>query len=289
MMIQAKPALVAGSMFHGSALGNLMLRGPNVAFAPEDDGGAAIADPPGDDTAGTTDQTAAPAASGDDANPGDQPAAEPPADPAKPRKPTFQERMDEKTRLQREAERERDAERAEKEALRAEIEALRAKVPQDDPSDDSYIEEIVERRLTQREQERRALEQETTWAQRQATAAEKYDDYFEAVIEGADKGTWPCTALMADTMKTSELGADVAYHLAKHPDEARRIAALDPISQVRELGKLEVKLTLTPAVPKPKTATDAPEPHPQARGGGGKFKVDPATSDFAAFDKQYGG
>jgi hypothetical protein len=289
MMIKTKPAPVAGSMFHGSALGNLMLRGPNVAFAPEDDGGAAAGDPPGDDLAGTTDQTADPAASGEDATPGDQPAADAPADPAKPKKPTFQERMDEKTRLQREAERERDAERAEKEALRAEIEALKAKVPQDDPSDDSYIEEIVERRLTQREQERRAQELETTWTERQSAAAEKYDDYFEAVIEGAEKLAWACTPLMRDTMMTSELGADVAYHLAKNPDEARRIAALEPISQVRELGKLEVKLTPTPAAPKPKTATDAPEPHPQARGGGGKFKVDPATSDFAAFDKQYGG
>lgn len=288
MMIQAKPAPVAGSMFHGSALGNLMLRGPYVALAPEDDGGAAVIDAQGDDPADTTDQTADPAASGDDAPPGDQPAAEAP-DPAKPPKKTFQERMDEKTRLQREAERERDAERAEKEALRAEIEALKAKVPHEDPSDDSYIEEIVERRLTQREMERQAQEQETTWTQRQSAAAEKYDDYFEVVIEGADKGTWACSPLMADTMKTSEQGADVAYHLAKNPDEARRIAALDPISQVRELGKLEVKLTLTPAAPQGKTATTAPEPPLQARGGGGKFKVDPATSDFAAFDKQYGG
>lgn len=209
---------------------------------------------------------------------GDQATAET-TEPAKPKK-SFQERMDEKTRLQREAERERDA-------LREEVERLRAAREAEPEGDDAWIEEIVERRLTAREEAKRAQEAARTWNERQAKTAEKYEDYFEAVIEGADKGTWVCTPDMAEAIKESEAGADIAYHLAKNPDEARRIAGLSPYSQIRELGRIEAGLTATSTTPQTKPLTKAPEPAPHARGAGGKFKVAADTSDFAAFEAQY--
>lgn len=208
---------------------------------------------------------------------GDQPAAEP-TDPAKPKK-SFQERMDEKTRLQREAERERDE-------LKREVEQLRASREAEPEGDDSWIEEIVERRLSAREQARAAQENAKAWDARQAKTAEKHEDYFEAVIEGAERGSWVCTPDMAEAIKESEHGPDLAYHLAKHPDEARRIAGLSPYSQIRELGRIEAGLAPA-SVPQTKPATGAPEPPPQARGAGGKFKIAADTSDFAAFEAQY--
>lgn len=211
---------------------------------------------------------------------GDQPAAETIDEPAKPAKKTFQERMDEKTRLQREAERERDA-------LRDEVERLRAaRENPPEPDDEDYIDQIVERRLAARDEAHKAQQAHQTWIDRQAKAAEKHEDYFEAVVEGADKGAWVCTPDMAEAIKESEQGAEVAYHLAKNPDEARRIAGLSPYSQIRELGRIEAGLTGA-AAPKSNPVTAAPEPPPQARGAGGKFKVAADTSDFAAFEAQH--
>jgi hypothetical protein len=221
-----------------------------------------------------TEDTAAP----ESADTGDQAAAET-TEPAKPKK-SFQERMDEKTRLQREAERERDA-------LREEVERLKAS-REEPEGDDAWIEEIVERRLSAREAERQKQAAQQAWLDRQAKVAEKHEDYFEAVIEGAERGAWPCTPDMAEAIRESELGADVAYHLAKNPDEARRIAGLSPYSQVRELGRIEATISAASSTtPKAKSTTSAPQPAPQARGAGGQFKVAADTSDFAAFEAQY--
>jgi hypothetical protein len=93
-----------------------------------------------------------------------------------------------------------------------------------------------------------------------------------------------CTDAMREAIISSEDGPAVAYHLASNPDEARRIAALDPVSQIRALGRLEAKLS-TPAAPTAKTATDAPMPTTQVRGAGGRFGTSPDTQDFAAFEK----
>jgi hypothetical protein len=53
-------------------------------------------------------------------------------------------------------------------------------------------------------------------------------------------------------------GDEIAYHLAKHQKEAMRIAALDPLSQAREIGFLSAKLAAEP--PKPKVPSKAPAP-----------------------------
>ena len=220
---------------------------------------------------------------------------------AKPKK-TAQERIDELTRARREAERE--AEHWRTLAMQTRQPEARPEPPKGDTepdpsqyeygeSDLRYVKDLA--RYEARQEFRRQAEEEAAarqareieqgFAQRQEAAAAKYEDYHRVVIDGANRGTWACTPVMADAIKTSEAGPDVAYHLAKNPTEARRIAALSPIAQVRELTRLEVKLT---AAPQPRTATSAPEPAPQARGAGGKFTVSPDTSDFAAFDKQYG-
>ena len=93
---------------------------------------------------------------------------------------------------------------------------------------------------------------------------------------------------MADAIRTSEVGAAVAYHLASNPEEARRIAGLNPLAAIREIGRLEARFDTKSSGPPPKQASDAPPPPPGVRGQGGRFAVAPDTDDFAAFEKQYG-
>lgn len=216
----------------------------------------------------------------------------------RPRK-SAQERIDELTRARREAEREAEYWRSKAMEPAKQPEARQEPKGDDEPdpatyeygeNDLRYIRDLAkyEARQEFRKQAeedaaaRQAQEIEQGYAQREAATAEKYDDYQKAVY----RSQWVCTPVMADAIKTSEGGPEVAYHLAKNPAEARRIAALTPIAQVREITRLEVKLT---SAPPPKTTTSAPEPPPQARGAGGKFVVSPDTDDFAAFDKQYSG
>lgn len=88
-----------------------------------------------------------------------------------------------------------------------------------------------------------AVEQrESTWSERQAAAAGKYSDYEEVAL--ADD--LAITPVMAEAMKDSEIGPDVAYFLGKNPKEALRIAQLHPAAQWREIGKIEARIEAKP-------------------------------------------
>jgi len=90
--------------------------------------------------------------------------------------------------------------------------------------------------------EREAAKHQATiqdaYHEREETARDKYNDFDQV----AYSPTLMITATMAMTIKESEIGPELAYHLGTNPAEARRIAALTPLSQARELGKLETKL-----------------------------------------------
>ena len=88
-------------------------------------------------------------------------------------------------------------------------------------------------------------------------AVEKIPDLPE-VIGSARIPFHPATL---QAIKESELGPQIAYHLAKNPNEAIRISQLSPYAAVREIGKLEVKLTPPPASSsEPQRISQAPEP-----------------------------
>ena len=81
----------------------------------------------------------------------------------------------------------------------------------------------------------------------------KYDD-FEQV---AYNPKLPVTNVMAETIQSSEIGAEVAYYLGSNPKEAERISRMTPLSQAKEIGKIEAKLVSAPPV---KKTTSAPAP-----------------------------
>lgn len=286
-----------------------MLRGPAVAFAPEDDfGGGAPADggagEPGDGEGGGREEqpNGNDPAAGADEDEGDQP---------KP-KQSAQERIGELIRRRREADKraaaaERRAEEAERRLSghgQGDKPASGQETGPPDPSkypfgdtDPGFIRDLARHEAKEayaaeaRQSAARAHAQqvEKTWNERQDAFAADKPDYYDKV--GAED--LPITRAMTDAIVTSEEGAAVAYHLASNPDEAHRIAALSPLAQIREIGRIEGRIaaekqSAQSAGEQPKKISDAPTPAPQGRGQGGRFKVAADTDDFAAFEREYG-
>jgi len=84
-------------------------------------------------------------------------------------------------------------------------------------------------------------------------ARSKYDD-FEQV---AYNPKLPVTNVMAETIQSSEIGPELAYYLGSNPKEADRISRMTPLSQAKEIGRIEAKLAAEPPM---KKTTSAPAP-----------------------------
>ena len=118
----------------------------------------------------------------------------------------------------------------------------------------------------------------SSWEEKADKGAEKYDDW-ETVV-GTIQPTVPFIAALME----ADNGHDIAYHLGKHPAEARKIASLPPMSQVREIGKLEAKLLSEPV--KPKAPSKAPAPiTPLSGTGSGSTPPTLEDADMATFIK----
>jgi hypothetical protein len=209
----------------------------------------------------------------------------------KPRRRSPQERIDEVTRARREAERERDYWREEA-ARAAHHQANQAPDPGAFPhgrADPHFIQALgahtarqeFQRLTAELGRQAQAHAEEKEWSGRQDAFASNQPDYFDALHERP----WACSQAMADAIRSSDEGAAVAYHLARNPGEAQRLFGLKPLAQIREIGRLEARLARGSHGP---AISGAPTPAPFARGTGSRFKIDPATGDFAAFEKQYG-
>jgi hypothetical protein len=94
---------------------------------------------------------------------------------------------------------------------------------------------------------------------------------------------------MYEAMRESEVGEQIAYHLGKNPAEAARIAALSPIASIREIGKLEAKLSITPPPAQTLKPSNAPAPPAVVDGkaGGAVKSPDQMTDDewYASWKK----
>lgn len=110
--------------------------------------------------------------------------------------------------------------------------------------------ESNQRALRYKQAEQRLV---SDWEQRSSEATQ--EDFDTVVGE-----LRPTNTLTRAVMKSHP---DVAYFLGKNISEATRIANLDEIDQIREIGKLEAKLAVTP--PKPQTSK-APAPITPVKG-----------------------
>ncbi len=117
----------------------------------------------------------------------------------------------------------------------------------------------------------------SSWEEKVEKASDKYDDFVTIVGE-----LQPTSPLITAIMESEP---DVAYYLGKHPKEAERIANLGPVSQIREIGKLEAKLSAEPE--KPKTPSKAPAPiTPVSVAGSTPSDVPSEKDDMSAWIKK---
>lgn len=70
-----------------------------------------------------------------------------------------------------------------------------------------------------------------------------YPDFDAVINEAVSDELIPTKGPLYEAIMDSEIGEKLAYHLAKHPAEAERIQKLSVYAQLRELGKLEDKLS----------------------------------------------
>lgn len=152
-------------------------------------------------------------------------------------------------------EREQQSKQAEMQARQS----VPAELPQADQfeSTEAYAEALVIRKaeelIAQREIQKQRAQIEDAYAEREEEARDKYDDFEQVAYNPKLR----ITDVMAETIKASDIGPDLAYWLGSNPKEADRISRLSPLLQAREIGKIEAKLGIEP--PKKKT-TSAPEP-----------------------------
>jgi hypothetical protein len=117
--------------------------------------------------------------------------------------------------------------------------------PEDFDSPDEYLQkrvsyEVQEKmgQVWQQQQQALQLQQlQQRWQQQLTQARATYADYDEVV------GPTPMSQTMGFAIQNSDQGSELAYYLGQHRTEADRISRLDPLAQVRELGRLEERLT----------------------------------------------
>lgn len=103
--------------------------------------------------------------------------------------------------------------------------------------------------------EREVLEK--SWADAREEAKARYADFEAVALQG-----WEPSPAMVDLIITSDVGADVAYHLGQNRALAAQIAAMTPVEAARAIGRIEASISQ----PKPRTETKAPDPINPVRG-----------------------
>lgn len=173
-------------------------------------------------------------------------------------------------------------------------------------SKDKQAKEAAERASTAEKARIEAVTSELNaqWEEKAAKAVDKYPDFKEKVIESAAAKEWPLLPLSAAAVAASEVGDDIAYHLATNRGDAEKLASIEKDFHEARVALMEDGLSPKAAMrlakphldrateffesleakvrdkPRAKIATDAPEPaRHQVRGAGGKFTPDWAADD----------
>jgi len=108
---------------------------------------------------------------------------------------------------------------------------------------------------------------DASWAAQRLEAEAKYADFAQVALSS----DVTLSDAMVGLIKTSDVGADVAYHLGQNRDLAASIAKLSAVEAARAIGRIEASLTH----PKPRTQSTAPPPISPVKGAAGASR-DPA-------------
>jgi hypothetical protein len=149
------------------------------------------------------------------------------------------------------------------------------------------------------EQKRQAQEAEnalhTQWTGKLEKAEADFEDLRPTIasLESQLRDVPPeLGTYLAQTIMQMEVGPQVLYYLANHPDEANEIVAAGPVGATLKLGKLEAKVETALAKRRgtkeekpaaPVRQTQAPEPPVATRGVGARNGTPVDTDDLDAF------
>lgn len=226
----------------------------------------------------------------------------------KPKTKPIQPRINELVAERNIARDEAEAAKLEKEQIRRELDELKAQLdvlktpaPQKELSDrpqrtaftteDDFQEALtdwkVEKRLAEKAKEDADARQRAAhtqlienWQTRLVQARTEFEDY-DAVVGAAEINLpqW-----MLDAIVESEHGTRVAYHLAKNTPDAKRLLGLTPTAALRELGKLEDRLSKEEkAAPESKTVPEkskAPTPLDPLKGSSNQLGKAPSEMTY---------
>lgn len=123
-----------------------------------------------------------------------------------------------------------------------------------------------------------AAQRDAEFADRETDFAKSLPDYMDVTRDPH----LPISEAMAETIKDSENGPAITYHLGKNPRLAASIARLSPLQQAREIGRIEASLAIKPVVPK---VSGAPAPAPKIAAGDSKVEKDPKDMNRDEFAK----
>ena len=118
------------------------------------------------------------------------------------------------------------------------------------------------------------------------TAFESEVDDYADVVYGETNGqrNWAATATMTDELRLSEIGPEMAYHLAKNPEIASEIANLSDRETIIRMTLLESSLKSEKAKTG-KSVSEAPPPTPKIPAGDKGLDKDPSDMSDSEFSK----
>jgi hypothetical protein len=156
-------------------------------------------------------------------------------------------------REQRKWERDQAQRQSEQQTLRAAPAATADQFESTEAYADALAYQKAEELIAKREAAKQQSQVLESYHDLEEEARTKYDD-FEQV---AYNPKLPITNVMAETIQSSDIGPELAYYLGSNPKEADRISRMTPLSQAKEIGKIEAKLVSSPPI---KRTTSAPAP-----------------------------
>ena len=122
---------------------------------------------------------------------------------------------------------------------------------------DKRLETALEKQFHQRETQQQQKQRFSKFSQSEREFAKKTPDYFDVTHNDP---SLPFTETVKDLLASSDIGPELAYHLAKNPDQLYEIADMDERSAARAMGRMEERIQAARKAPPGRSVTRAPAP-----------------------------
>ena len=155
---------------------------------------------------------------------------------------------------------------------------------------DAYYEQkaanTVESALAKREREAQQRQAAQTHERREVAFIKAKPDYAEKALRHPSQGGPVITDQMAEVIRASDIGPEVAYYLGENVEKSFEIARLPANLQAREIGRIEARLEAAKANPV-SAVSKAPPPVAKVEANASVDK-DPSNMSDAEFAKWRG-